>query len=109
MLFVFLLGESHGPGRRKKAEGTERVQLGVSREGASEIAGTAAGPTLRSANQKWVNLSLKRVSRVCVTKRHSIYICVIAKVEGSLIRRDSTVGEYARILRSEKIPMIYKK
>lgn len=103
-----LLGEGHGPGRRKETEGTERFQLRISREGASEITGTAADPTLRPTNQKWVNLSLKRVSRVCDGAAHP-YIYVIGKIEGSDIRRDPTVGEYARILRSEKIPMIYKK
>lgn len=73
MLFASFLGKGHGPGRWEKAEGTERIQLGVSREGASEIAGATADPTLRSTNQKWVNLSLKRVSRVYVM-RHSIYL-----------------------------------
>ena len=56
LFFVSLLGESHGPGRREEAEGAEGSQLGISRAGASEIAGAAADTTLRSADQKWVNL-----------------------------------------------------
>jgi len=33
---------------------------------------------------------------------------VIGKIKGFVIRRNSTVGEYVRII-SEKIPIIYKK
>lgn len=74
MLFVFLLGEGHGPGRREKTEGTEGVQFGVSREGASKVAGTAASSTLWPAKQKWVNLSLKRVSRECTIMRNTVHL-----------------------------------
>lgn len=55
-LSLFLVGESYGPGSWEEAEGAERPQLGISRASASEIAGTAADTTLRSAGQKWVNL-----------------------------------------------------